>query len=150
MEFKMIIYTAGPITGMSWEQATVWRKQLVYALPNVEVISPLRGKLYLMDEKEIKAEYDTNLSCARGFTTRDRWDVTRADIVVANFLNTSRVSIGTVMELAWADLLRKPIVVILDEYNPNNHPMVREVAGYVVETLEEAIEVCHALIYNLS
>jgi hypothetical protein len=141
----MIIYAAGPITGLSWHDATAWRAQLSSALPGVQVISPLRGRLNLSGESELQPEYPTALSCARGFTTRDRWDVTRADVVVCNFLGATRVSIGSLMELAWADLLRKPIVVILDAGNPNDHPMVREVAGYVVETLDEAIAVCRAL-----
>jgi hypothetical protein len=36
--------------------------------------------------------------------TRDRFDATRCDVLLVNLLGAERVSIGTMMEVAWADL----------------------------------------------
>jgi hypothetical protein len=56
-----------------------------------------------------------------------------------NFLGSRRVSIGSVMEIAWADAWRKPIVVVMDKGQLHDHSMIREVAGFVCRDLDEAI-----------
>jgi len=133
------VYLAGPIAGKSWEEATGWRNWFIEKFDNIEFLSPLRGKEYLEKESSIQGSYETMvLSSSRGLTTRDRWDCTRADVVIINFLGADKVSIGTVMEIAWADLKRKPIILIMDRDNIHNHPMIRESVGYVVGSLEEA------------
>ena len=136
----MIVYAAGPVTGQSWEQATGWREQLSLALPGFTVLSPLRGKSYIAGEKCISPEYDQGLSRAAGIVMQSRYDVTHADILIANLLDTERVSIGTVMEIAWADMMRKPIILIMKAGCAHDHPMIRHVAGLVVATVDEAAQ----------
>lgn len=136
------VYLAGPITGISYGNATDWRHWFADALPtSIEAFNPLRGKDYLRHEVEIKAEYkNVALSCARGITTRDYYDVRRADLVVVNLLGASKVSIGTVMEIAWAKAFQIPVILIIEEKdNVHDHPMIQESVGFRVNTLEEAI-----------
>ena len=58
-----------------------------------------------------------------------------------NFLGALEVSIGTVMEISWATLLRKPVVIVAEPNNIHLHPMVRESTAFIVPTLEDGIEV---------
>jgi hypothetical protein len=45
------------------------------------------------------------------------------------------------MELAWADLKRTPIILVMDEMNVHQHSFVREVAGYITDDLDEGIAI---------
>jgi hypothetical protein len=69
----------------------------------VKCLSPLRGKEFLKQERELKGSYAMYpLSTDKGITFRDHWHVKRCDLVLANLAGATRVSIGTVMEIAWA------------------------------------------------
>lgn len=143
----MLIYAAGPITGLSYNSAISWREELQSRLgETARVISPMRSKDYLSQELDIASEYDTILSCAKGIVTRDKFDVLRCDIVVVNLFGATKVSIGTMFEMAWAHLTRKPIITIMDENNPHNHPFVNEVTGFMVDSLENAVFVIKSLL----
>jgi len=140
----MIVYLAGPITGLSYSDATDWR---VYAKDylaecKVDTLNPLRHKDYLAGSKAIAASYERHpMSTSRGIMTRDYFDVSRCDLVLANLLGADTVSIGTVMELAWAYQRRIPTVVVCEDGNPHEHPMVLEAASYRVMTLAEGLEI---------
>ena len=146
MTYKL--YLAGPITGCSFAGCTDWRKGVADALAgyNVECLDPMRGKDYLSEEKCIGNDYDTVLSCSRGIMTRDRFDCTRADLLIVNFLGADKVSIGTVMEIAWADLSRTPIIIVSEDSNIHNHAMISEACGFRVESLDTAITVAKAIL----
>ena len=102
----------------------------------------MRAKDYLKKEKEITGSYeDKVMSCARGIITRDRFDTQRCDVILVNFLGAKKVSIGTVMEIAWADSIRTPIICAIESTgNPHDHPMVTEAIGFRVASLDEAVE----------
>jgi len=110
----------------------------------------MRQKDYLRDAVSIEDSYpNTVLSSQRGITTRDRWDATRCDALFVNLLGATRVSIGTVMEIAWSDAKRIPIVLVMEqEGNLHDHAMLREVVGFRVPTLDEGIDVIKAMLYN--
>lgn len=142
------VYLAGPISGLSYQGCTDWRHAVKRSLyGSVRCLSPLRAKDYLSKEVEIADHYAEHpLSCQRGIMTRDRYDTMSCDIVLANLLGATRVSIGTMMEIAWADMLRKPIIIVMEkEGNLHDHAMVREAAGFRVETLDKAVEIIRAI-----
>ena len=142
----MLVYLAGPISGTSYRESTRWRAQVANRIYPHEALSPMRGKTYLNSEEAIADSYDTPLSCSRGIIVRDRWDVARCDIVFVNFLGAEKVSVGTMMEIAWADAYRKPVILVMEkEGNPNNHAFVREIAGFWLPTLDEAIKIVNQL-----
>jgi len=145
MEF--LLYLAGPIKGISYEETTSWRNYVAERLPDcISPLSPMRSKLQLRHEKEIIGEYSDPLCSPSGFTCRDRFDVMRSDAILMNFLEAKNVSIGSVVELGWADLLRKPVIVVMEEDNVHNHLMLRQIASYFLPTLDEAIEVAVAIL----
>lgn len=146
-------YMAGPITGLTYDGAQSWRdfaKQWLKA-GGVHGLSPLRAKDFLRGIPALTADCKDYgkinvMSSPRGITTRDRWDATRCDVLLVNLIGADRVSIGTVMEIAWADANRIPIVLAMEpEGNVHEHAMIVECIGFRVPTLEEAIQIVVAM-----
>ena len=143
------VYLAGPITGLSFEGATDWRNEVVDKLVavGIDAYSPLRAKAYLRGVNAISDHYpDSVLSSRKGITNRDRFDVMRCDVLFANMLGSTKASIGTAIELGWADAFRKPIVLVMESDNVHDHAMVNEVSGFIVRTIEEGLDVVKALL----
>ena len=141
---QFLLYLAGPITGLTYGDSTDWRSYVTKELPpHICGVSPLRAKPYLLQEISIKDAYDEfTLSSQKGITTRDRMDVMRSDMLLVNLLGAKKVSIGSVIEIAWADMLRKPIILVTERTgNVHDHAMIREMCGFIVPTLDEAIHV---------
>lgn len=145
---EFLLYCASPITGVSYGESVDWREYVANKLPShIKAVSPMRGKKYLGKEKSIKDSYEEHpLSCQKGITCRDRMDTMRCDMILVNFLGAKKVSIGSVMEVAWADAFRKPIVVVMEKDNIHSHSMLREVSGFIVPSLDEAIAVATAVL----
>jgi nucleoside 2-deoxyribosyltransferase len=142
MERIKTCYLAGPISGLSYGTATDWRVYVASKFPEwLKPLSPLRGKTYLQGEKDLSDHYTQLLSTPRGITTRDRMDAMKSDCLLVNFLAAKKVSIGTCIELGWADAVRNPIVVVMEKDNLHCHAMVNDVAGYITSDLDEAIDI---------
>lgn len=144
------VYLAGPITGLTFNGAQDWRTEARNTLAQYNIFgaSPLRGKEYLRAlVKPISGtgEEYAHLGCMstpRGVMTRDRYDATTCDVLLVNLLGSTKVSIGTVMEIAMADVKRIPIVCVMEETgNPHEHMMIAEAIGFRVTTLDEALHV---------
>ena len=147
---KKKIYLAGPITGLTWGETEGWRDRFIAHLrdtsPNVEAFSPLRDKMHLQEEGPIKDNYPNTLfASSKAIMSRDFFDVQTSDAIVANFTNAKKVSIGTVMEVAWGYQRRIPVIVIAEKGNIHEHSMMGEAANWWVETEDEALAVIHAL-----
>lgn len=167
------IYLAGPITGCTYDGCTDWRNQFAQSInmiplathpasgPNkhlviqpgepryIKCLDPMRAKSYLKSLGEmIYDEYPQDvLSCQRGIMTRDFFDCTRCDLVFVNLLGATRVSIGTVMEIAWAFQARIPVVAAIEETgNLHDHGMIREAIGFRLSTLEDAARTIRAIL----
>jgi nucleoside 2-deoxyribosyltransferase len=152
------VYLAGPISGLNFTGATDWRDhaQDVLARLGIKALSPMRAKDHL---KSVEADVGFSatceeyghlspLSCPRGIMTRDRFDATRCDVLLVNLIGASKVSVGTVMEIAWADLKRTPIVVCIepDGSNPHEHCMISEAIGFRAVSLDEGIDIVAAIL----
>lgn len=148
-----IVYTAGPIAGVSYGESTDWReyvrKELARLDPSIRAASPMRGKEYLASMAAMPSSnfHLANLSTKHSLSTpsailgRDRMDVMRADLLLVNFLGATKVSIGTCCEVAWADLLRKPVVLVMeDEGNVHDHPFITGNCAFRFNSLEQAVE----------
>lgn len=148
MSYKYVCYLAGPITGCSFDNASDWREDVKGKLdPSIAGMSPLRGKKYLAQESNILHSYEgIALSSAKGITARDFNDCRRSDAVLVNFLGAETVSIGTVMEIAWAKAFNIPTVLVMEEDSVHNHAMIRESVGFIVDTLEEGVHIINSLL----
>lgn len=137
-----LVYLAGPISGLTYDGATSWRQYAMQQLKPIVGLSPMRGKDYLQDVTDLAPEgyADSVLSSSKGITARDRFDTLRADVIIMNLLGAERVSIGTMIELGWADSKRIPVICAMEPGNPHEHAMVAETISFRVNTLDEAIE----------
>lgn len=153
---KPRVYLAGPIRGLNYNEATEWREAAYRELVGygIDAMSPMRAKAYLKGKADVggdklKDAYPEHpLSTMKAITTRDRKDCMRSDMVIMYLKGAKTVSIGSVLEIAWADAARVPVVLVMekDGSNVHSHGMISEVCGFHVETLEEAIHVVKAVL----
>ncbi len=144
------VYLAGPITGLSYNGTTEWRQQAMDALSvmGIQGLSPMRHKDYLLNVTTIEDSYESSvMSSQRGIYARDKFDCHRADLVLVNLLGAKKVSIGTVMEIAWAAANDVPVVLVMEaEGNIHEHAMLREACPFRVTTLDAALQVTVAIL----
>ncbi len=132
---KDVIYLAGPIGGLTWEEATRWRTHVASMLSPLECRSPLRD---MEDGRSLRSSHhvtdggrlsnegkDTALPFEELFA-RDETDCCfDSTFVFFNYLGAKTLSVGTNSELSWCRALDIPrVVVIEDEGNPNLHPFL--------------------------
>ncbi len=157
------VYLAGPINGLTYEASEEWRAYIAKHAPDhVQTYTPMRGKEFLnkpgnvLDDQRFHYSnqspdhhYDHPLLTPKAILSRDFYDVRSSDVIIANLTNTSRVSIGTVMEIAWAYQAQIPVILIIEpigEASVHHHPMVMESANFIVHTLWEAVDVLKAIV----
>lgn len=143
------VYLAGPISGLTYDGAQEWRDYVKGKIDTrIDCYSPQRGKKFLQMRGPLEGAYDEfPLSTDVGITTRDRHDCTSADLVIFNLLGAQRVSIGTMIELGWADAARNPAILIIErEGNPHDHPMVRQTTHFRVTSVDDAIALAQAIL----
>lgn len=138
-------YAAGPIGGISYEDATLWRQTAVKELSaaGIDVFSPMRGKEFLKNEKNLTwmmDHWENPMATSKGIMARDFNDCSTADALLVYLKGTERASMGTVMEIAWAFDRKIPVVVVAEKTNIHvNHPMLVEAINFRVDTLEEGL-----------
>lgn len=148
---QQTVYLAGPISGKSYGESNGWRQYAIEQLAchGIDGISPMRAKEFLYSAGLLgcgETAPEHPLTSRNGIITRDRFDTMRCDIMLLNVEDARDVSIGSCIELGWADSKRIPVIVVMSEGNPHWHGMVREIAGYIVETLDEAIDIACAIL----
>lgn len=145
------IYLAGPITGQDLDQAKSWRDEVKNILSDVGLsgFSPMRGKSYhSKEEKDEPGFNDRTMSSINGIYIRDYNDVKTSDAILVNFLECgNRVSIGTVMEIAWAKSLQIPVVIVMEKENIHDHGMLT-FGTIIVDNLEDGIDAIKQIILN--
>jgi hypothetical protein len=155
MPRNYLVYLSGPIAGLTFEEAESWRSYVRRVGPeNCTYLDPLRAKEFLKGTGPLTRETQKPFSVHplvsdRGITARDHWDTQRADILLVNLLpaQAGKLSIGTVMEVAWAHAYKKPVICAIDlEGELAKHPIFREACDFVVPTLNQAVEILDALV----
>jgi nucleoside 2-deoxyribosyltransferase len=137
------VYLSGPMSGLTPAEAAGWRFDAAAALVlyGISVISPVRGC------EDIAGVFPKSRYGAHGpmmqdgaIARRGMWDVSRADILLVNLLGAKAVSIGTMMEMAWAAEKNKPIALVMESWgNVHDHQFVRHAATWRVDTMASAI-----------
>jgi nucleoside 2-deoxyribosyltransferase len=104
-----------------------------------DVLCPMIGKEYLKEEKSLHGEgYFTPSSNNHAIKARDMWMVRQSDILLADFSSAEVASIGSCMELAWANMLGKHVISIIPEDNVHRHAFILECSDIVFTTISEA------------
>lgn len=152
---KPKVYLAGPIKGLNFNEATEWRIEAQQALAEMGIdgMSPMRAKDYLKAHanvggdalKDAYAEYP--LSTMKAILSRDFNDCTKSAVVIMYLKGAKAVSIGSVMEVAWAHASRVPVILVMEkEENIHEHGLLTEACNFRVETLKEALFVTRAVL----
>jgi hypothetical protein len=146
MTAKPLVYLAGPISGQNLAGALDWRERArCYLLPHqIATLNPLRGKDYLnsiVKDGVYSTSYaDHPMSTPHGITMRDRWDAVRCDLLLAYFPPLlTKVSIGTVMEVAWASQAGRYVLAVMEPGEVHDHGMLTDSCSLVLRDLDEAL-----------
>lgn len=142
------VYLAGPISGQTLAGANNWRTIAQEYLSNkgIKAITPLRGKDYLNSLVEADGTYKTQysehpMSTPHGITCRDRWDSTRCDLLFAYFPDgLDKVSIGTIMEIAWASMSGVYVLAVIEKDSIHDHGMLTESCSLVLHDFDQALK----------
>ena len=139
-------YLAGPMAGLGYASASTWREKVTKALDGVcECLSPLRGEMLSNGVYSATATDESAFNTPNAILGRDRADCCNSDLIFMNLLGAKKVSIGTMVELAWADAHRRPIIVCMEaKGNPHDSIYVRGLATYLVQDLESGIAVARS------
>lgn len=148
-----IVYLAGPMSGLPYEDAQAWRDKATKFLqrlrdprtkdPLYHILNPLRGHDQYKGKEFTPAGGFDDDSAAKADIRRDRYDVLRSHIVLANLTDsekTKTVSQGTVWEMVWASEHHKFLIVIMKKGNPHWHSFNRDAASILLPNLDEALE----------
>ncbi|KKN67760.1 hypothetical protein LCGC14_0457930 [marine sediment metagenome] len=165
------VYLAGPIKGLNYAEATDWRVEArrLLAQQGLDGFSPMRAKHFLKGSLSISTDefYDNVIATPQAIVTRDRYDIRTCDMMLINVQGATTASLGTAIEIGWADSWRKPIVIVgIDTplpcfdcervgcgyYSPNpspfKHEFIEALVGYKVETVEQAVQVCRNVLFS--
>lgn len=140
------VYLAGPITARTILEANSWRDDVISKLAphGIVGVSPLRcepprGERYTLSDA------DPKFGTARAISSKNKEDVRRCSLTLAYLpkkLNDSPwPSIGTIAELSWAYWDGKPTILVSDDPRITEHPVINTEAGWIVPSLDEAVEI---------
>jgi len=136
LRHKEHTYLAGPIEGLTKEQAMKWRTEASFELANfgVDTLDPTRRTSF------IDSNHLTTKNAARRVWKADLQDIAYSTVVLANLSdNLPGKKWGTVCEIAHAHTKNKIIIVVMDK-DQFEHPFITQYATEVHHTLKDAIE----------
>lgn len=153
----MKIYTAGPITGLSYAEvmARYNKQSTMFKEFGYSVYCPMTGKEHLRNERNLKADFSNESKTHPTATNnaikgRDKWMVEQVDIVFVDFTDSNgTASIGSCMEMAWADEFNKHVVAVIPEGDIHNHAFVLQCADIVFKNREDAYSYLESLIKSI-
>lgn len=132
------VYLAGPLTGATLDDACSWRQNVTERLEEsgFKVFTPLKGDVYLNKTGMIS----DRIHPGKYFIyQRDKFYCRESGIILANFLGAKDVSIGTVCEIAWSDILDHYCVVVMENDNIHSHAFIQNAAGFITDDLDDAV-----------
>ena len=148
---ELTIYCAHPISGQTWDQVCEYynkTKEILLEL-GYNVLHPMTGKSDIrveINQRFQPTDFKSPFASNHSIFERDKWMVSNADIVYLNLTGAKIVSIGSMMELAWASLLGKYTIVVMDEENIHKHAFVLEAADIVLNNEKEVFNYLKKLI----
>ena len=152
------VYLAGPISGLKYEEAYGWRDMVGHELSTygIKCLSPLRSAIHLRNHKGLLTDCEIvpGLECVveamstpTGVVTRDKFDCVNCGVVILNLLGSKRVSIGSMVEVGWANASNIPIVLIMEKTgNCHEHAFVTECCQFRTTSINDATKVVRAIL----
>ncbi len=142
------VYLAGPILGCTHKEANNWRDTAIrfLAAQDIKGISPLRCEPLMGERYALGNDADPRFGTSRAIASKNFMDVQRCDMTLCYFppqyFTENKLSLGTVVELAWAHALRKPTILVTNLPRLVDHPVIQACASWVVPTLSDGLDVC--------
>lgn len=142
---KMTVYLAGPVMGCTKGEANDWRIDFAERLAHDDIcgVSPLRCEP-LIGERYTMEYTDPKFGTARAIAAKNMFDVLRCDMILA-YIPTPPPgmshSLGTICELAWGKMASRPTILVTDDEFIANHPVLGANAGWILDNLDDALEV---------
>lgn len=125
------VYLSGPMGGCSFKEMREWRDYAVSKLNS--------NTLRCTDPTRSFTEHAAPIETPKWVNRRDYFDCTQAQAILVNFKGMKSISIGTVMEIAWAYQKQIHVIAVVDSGGPQNHPMLKDSITHEVYTLDEGI-----------
>jgi nucleoside 2-deoxyribosyltransferase len=129
------VYCVRPMTGWSLAEIKKYYIKLAQRLHGMgyRVYHPLLCREEVDSSRIITPRGSTKLPhiTDRAIFSRDKWMVREADIVYANFIGAEKASIGSCFEIAWAHILGKHVIIVMDKNNPHRHTFMLEAADVI-------------------
>ena len=150
MQRPLVVYLAGPISGRKFKDAMSWRSEFTALFDKYpgkfEVRNPMRGNELLSHQRKVLdgdpfKRLKHPAYSDKAIRRRDKLDVKSSDVVFVNFMEATRTSIGTCMEIAWAEDWDKLVVIAMpeDDGGLHDHAFVRD-SAVIFHNLEDALE----------
>jgi nucleoside 2-deoxyribosyltransferase len=154
---KRFVYLAGPIAGCTGGEANDWREYVEDRLPpGVVGVSPLRCEPIIGERYGEPGDYashleqiDQKFGSAKAIASKNMFDVKTCDFTLAYLpreINDRRPSYGTIIEMAWAHGQNIPVILVTDDPYLQQHPVVDATTGWILPTLDDAIEVINGVL----
>lgn len=125
------VYLSGPMGGCTFEEMTEWRTYAANKLDSKTLKCLLPTRSFTKESTPKETDKWVN--------RRDYFDCVRAQALLVNFQGMKTLSIGTIMEIAWAYQKQIHIVAVCDPEGPQNHPMVKDSLTHEVYNMDEGI-----------
>jgi nucleoside 2-deoxyribosyltransferase len=142
------IYLGGPIMGHTESGANDWRREVDAAFSDSGAdlygVSPLRCEP--LHGKTYQPGYpDPRFGTARAIASKNLYDCVNCDMAIINIPKPPEGlhhSWGTMAELGAIRGAGKQAILVSDDPEIRQHPVLNGWSGWVVETLEEAVDIC--------
>jgi hypothetical protein len=123
-------YLCGPINGCTDEEAKNWREMIKAEVGAESCIDPMR--------RDYRGRED---ECVDELVELDKIDVLEADIILVNY---DKPSVGTSMEVLYAWMHHKNIIVVCKEGTVIS-PWLRYHSTYIVHSFTDALSIIEFL-----
>ena len=119
-----VVYFAHPISGLSREVVQQYYDDIRKMFGKICFVQTPMDVVARTDLSERKESFKDPAMVNDVITNRDYKFVEGCNVIFANLSKCTRVSIGTVMEIAWAYAHHKYIIIVMDKEGLHEHGMI--------------------------
>lgn len=139
------VYIAHPVSGMTFEEAFNFFSKMNKTISDMgfKVFDPVSIYSNKMENKTAICRphgIDSNIICDHALFERCKWMVDKSDIIFMDLTGSIKISIGCIMELAWASKNGCHTIVCVEEESVYQHAFVKESADVIFDRVEMALE----------
>ena len=139
------LYLVGYMSGEKLQECTEWRKKIrEYFDLNPKwhghmcFLDPFNGQeIATIDKEGLHSSIPDQALVHRDFNC-----VKSADLIIANLdtFGAERPMVGSLYELAWAWLDKKPVIIITSKDYYKYHPFIKNTASFIFENVDQVLE----------